>query len=1096
MPGPSLNRVVQFLRRATDPAGGDEDGELLRRFVAAREEAAFAGLVRRHGAMVLGVCRRVLDDAHEAEDAFQATFLVLARRAAAVRKQDSVASWLYGVAYRVALKARTASARRNPGSGAATEPASADDPAAEAAWRELRPVIDEELSHLPEKYRAPLILCYLEGKTNEEAARLLGWTKGTVSGRLARARDLLRPRLARRGLGLAGGGVAVLLAQHGAPTASAALLETTISAVLAGRLSAPAAAIAGGVMRAMFLKKLTTLAALVVGLGIVAGGVGLLRQSAPGGEEQRRPSAPRGEEQPEKAKPGVVFTLPEESKKEADDLPKLQGVWQAVTLEHNGEKLSAEAAQKFRVVIRDNTITFDPEGNKREASFALATGSKPKAILLKTDPKAPMVCGIYEVTDRELKICLDNDTGKTTPTEFATKRNSGLTLIELRRVPEAKAGDEKRYSFSMKDKPWKEVIDWFADQSGLAFSGVYKPTGNFTFVSPPGKQYTLPEIIDILNESLMPQKYILITRTQTFTLWPADERLSDGPKGSVSIEDLPKYGKSEIVRVNVRVKSGKAADLAPDLRKQMSAWGDVIVIEPTNQLILIDTVASLREIVKTLQASGALEAKTPAEKRYTFSMKDKPWKDIGEWFADVSGLRYTGKETPPGTFTFNGPKDKQYTIPEIVDIINDALLADKKAPYLLIRRPRQPPAGTFAFVPADEKVPPASRIELDELDKYGRTEIVFVMLKLKGGHSADVTAALRKLQSPWGSATSSAGGLRLTLIDTAGSVREIVKALKEGDLLDEPETHPLRTFKDSDSPIRAVAFSPDGKTLWTCPEDGRVSAWDVATGKKRASLNGDGNKWVAMAVSPDGKYVLTGGIIQATEGKGDDARKVDAGVMAGYSAGLKGIWYEVSPSTVRAVAYSPDGKRAAGACDDGGVLIRDAETGKAIMAPGHGRQYGPLAAVAFSPDGKLVAAAGDEGKIRFWDVATGKEVRLIDAGRGKITSLAFSPDGRSLLTTSGGQLVRVWDVATGKDMRIQEAVRANVNTAIFSPDGKRFAWGVDNGAVRLHDVGGSKVIASYENQKKAVTGLAFSPDGKTLAAATAGGTAYLWDVAK
>ena len=112
MSGPSLNRVVHFLRRAAAPAGGEEDGELLRRFVAAGEEAAFAGLVRRHGAMVLGVCRRLLDDAHEAEDAFQATFLVLARRAAAVRKQDSVASWLYGVAHRVAWRAKVAAARR------------------------------------------------------------------------------------------------------------------------------------------------------------------------------------------------------------------------------------------------------------------------------------------------------------------------------------------------------------------------------------------------------------------------------------------------------------------------------------------------------------------------------------------------------------------------------------------------------------------------------------------------------------------------------------------------------------------------------------------------------------------------------------------------------------------------------------------------------------------------------------------------------------------------------------------------------------------------------------------------------------------------
>jgi RNA polymerase sigma factor (sigma-70 family) len=1082
-----MNRVVRFLRRATAPAGGEEDGELLRRFVAAREEAAFAGLVRRHGAMVLGVCRRLLDDAHEAEDAFQATFLVLARRAAAVRKQDSVASWLYAVAYRVSLKARAAATHRQKPGGEAAEPASTADPAAEAAWRELRPVIDEELSRLPEKYRAPLVLCYLEGKTNEEAARLLGWTKGTVSGRLARARDLLRPRLARRGLALAAGSVAVLLAQRGAAPSSAALVETTANAVLTGSLSAPAAALARGVIRAMFVKKLTTLAALVVGLGIVSGGAGLMKQYAPGGE------------QPPKGKPGVVFTLPEEPKKEADDLQKLQGAWQAVALEHNGDKLSAEAVKKFRVVIKDNTITFDPDGNKREASFALGTESKPRSIFLKGDPKASLVRGIYDVTDKELKICFDNDEGKVTPTEFATKADSGLTLITLQRAAAAiaKAPEEKRYAFSMKNKPWKEVIDWFADQTGLAFSGTYVPKGTFTFTPPEGKQYSIPEIVDIINEALQAEKdgkYLLVRRTQTFSLVPADERLPDGNKNTVAIEDLPKYGKSEIVRVDVRLKSGKAADWAPQLRKLMSAWGDAIPIEQTNQLILIDRVANLQEMIKTLQAGGALEAKAPEEKRFTVEMKDKPWKDVTEWFADVSGLRYTGKETPPGTFTFSGPKDKQYTIPEIVDVINDALLADKKAPYLLIRRPKQPPAGTFDFVPADKRVPAVPRTDLEDLDKFGRTEIVWVMLKLKGGQSAEVIATLRKLQSPWGSATTSGGGLRMSLIDTTASVREIVKTLRAAGALDEDAAP--RTFKGSGSPVRGVAYTPDGKTIWTCPEDGRVSAWDVATGKVRASLNADGNKWVSMAVSPDGKYVLCGGITQATEGKGDDTRKVDAGVMALYSAGLKSIWHEVSPSAVRAVAFSPDGKRVAGACDDGGILIRDAETGKAILAPGHGRQHGPLTTVAFSPDGKTLAAGSRDTVVRLWDVATGKELRALPEHKGVVTAVVFSPDGRHLLTACGDCAVQMWDVASGKELRQWVAATKGVQSVAFSPDGKLIATGGTTGPVALWDAVTGKELSHHEGHKGAVNSVAFSPDGKMIVTAGADGEVRGWGVGK
>src|SRR5262249_48128930 len=155
-------------------------------------------LVRRHGPLVLGVCRRVLRDRHAAEDAFQATFLILLRRARSLDRRGSVASWLYTVAYHVALRARADAARRPPPARPVPQPP-------EAGWADLQPVLDEELGRLPDSYRAVVVLCYLEGKTNVEAARLLGWPVGTVKGRLARARDLLRARLTRRGITLSAG---------------------------------------------------------------------------------------------------------------------------------------------------------------------------------------------------------------------------------------------------------------------------------------------------------------------------------------------------------------------------------------------------------------------------------------------------------------------------------------------------------------------------------------------------------------------------------------------------------------------------------------------------------------------------------------------------------------------------------------------------------------------------------------------------------------------------------------------------------------------------------------------------------------------------
>jgi RNA polymerase sigma factor (sigma-70 family) len=192
------------------PADDEQtDRELLRRFAADQNEEAFAALVRRHGPLVLGVCRRVLGHVQDAEDVFQATFLVLACKAASIRKHESLASWLYGVAHRQAMKL-VAEAARCRGIDQLAEIPPQPDPAVEVETRELRQVLDEEVSRLPEKYRIPLLLCCLAGKTHEQAAREMGWPTGSMSRWLDRARTLLRERLARRGVVLTAASLAVL----------------------------------------------------------------------------------------------------------------------------------------------------------------------------------------------------------------------------------------------------------------------------------------------------------------------------------------------------------------------------------------------------------------------------------------------------------------------------------------------------------------------------------------------------------------------------------------------------------------------------------------------------------------------------------------------------------------------------------------------------------------------------------------------------------------------------------------------------------------------------------------------------------------------
>src|SRR5262245_36020438 len=198
--------LVGYLRRLRirpEPERSS-DASLLSRFISERDESAFAALVDRHGPLVFQVCRRVLGDVHDAEDAFQAAFLVLARKAAFVYPPESLTAWLHGVAYRVALKARSARYRQHcvtqPLAEAVTDPH--PEPPADVSSREVHATVDEEVQRLPKVYRLPVILCCLEGRSLEEAAGLLGWTLGSVKGRLERGRARLHHRLARRGMTL------------------------------------------------------------------------------------------------------------------------------------------------------------------------------------------------------------------------------------------------------------------------------------------------------------------------------------------------------------------------------------------------------------------------------------------------------------------------------------------------------------------------------------------------------------------------------------------------------------------------------------------------------------------------------------------------------------------------------------------------------------------------------------------------------------------------------------------------------------------------------------------------------------------------------
>jgi RNA polymerase sigma factor (sigma-70 family) len=277
-----LDTVLRHIREiVTTEAGRDlSDRHLLYAFATRRDEAAFEALVRRHGPTVLGVARRLLGNIHDAEDVFQATFLVLARRAASVRKAEALASWLHGIAYRMARNVRRAAARRRAHEGQA-QARVPRGPAWEVGWREAQALIDEEIQRLPDKYRAVFVLCCLESQGREDAARRLGLKAGTVASRLAEARRRLQKRLAARGVSLSAVlGAGALWPDAGTAAVSAGLAGATARAATAytggegaaGTVSARAVPLAEGVRKAGLAARFRTGAVLVLALGLAAAG--------------------------------------------------------------------------------------------------------------------------------------------------------------------------------------------------------------------------------------------------------------------------------------------------------------------------------------------------------------------------------------------------------------------------------------------------------------------------------------------------------------------------------------------------------------------------------------------------------------------------------------------------------------------------------------------------------------------------------------------------------------------------------------------------------------------------------------------------------
>ena len=548
--------IVQHLRKIVRRIDGPEisDGQLLEAFVTDRDAAAFESLVQRHGPMVLGVCRRVLRDPHDAEDAFQATFLVLARKAASVSPREMVGNWLYGVAHTTAVRARAANAKRRQRERQVLE---MPEPQAlrEEPHDDLQQLLDEELARLPDKHRVPIVLCDLEGRPRREVARQLKIPEGTLSSRLTTARRTLAKRLTRRGLALSGGALAMAMSHEAASAGVPALLvRATVQAAIlaaagqttAGLISVQVAALTQGVLNSMFVTKLKSITLLLV-IAVLSVGAGLVyttQAAETPGNGTAKPSPKQVAERP-KARQGNTTSNRPRAKTKDEEV--IQGVWMPIGFEDDSKSVVFDECS-IRLFVTNEFWICKNGDEDRLFSYKIRPEQSPKQVDLTArsnagDVAKHVISGIYEIDGDTLRVC-ESDGRR--PTKFSTRDGAKNRLLTYRRcytrVYENK-GDEQGKQI----KPEAAQRDKEKDGRNLAIK-VYKVSG----------------LTDqaVREESGANSLIRVITKTIEPGSW---SELG----GSGSIEYLPATG-SLVVRQTAEIQKQVQA-LLDDLRKSAKA---------------------------------------------------------------------------------------------------------------------------------------------------------------------------------------------------------------------------------------------------------------------------------------------------------------------------------------------------------------------------------------------------------------------------------------------------------------------------------------------------------------------------------------------
>jgi RNA polymerase sigma factor (sigma-70 family) len=918
-----LDTVLHHLRRlAGAPRPGEStDAQLLQRFARKRDEAAFALLVQRHGPMVLGVCRRVLGNSHDAEDAFQATFLILARKAAAVGWRDSVAAWLYTVAYRLALRVRSHAARRRFHEREMMH-IRRIEVAGGRGQQDWVPLLDEELSRLPEKYRAPLVLCYLHEYSHVQAAQALGWPVGSMSKRLARGRELLRRGLARRGISLAGGGLAVALGAEARAALPAELGEATVGAALAfasGAPAGPAAGLAKEVLRALLFSKLRVTALVLLLLSAVASASLLAQQmltTVPG--EENPPDVEAAEPKPT----GVDRygdPLPEGTIARLGTVRFRQELVSLLAYSPDGQEL-ASGGSDGRVRL------WDPITGKERAHFEgrqgsinafafsadgtyLASGSHDHTIYLR------------DVRTRKLLRILqghaDQVLGVTFSPDGTLLASSGYDATV--RIWDVATG--------------QEVVCFRADKPGFFETPVA--------FSPDGK--TLLAGAGIRDRPAAGMKYVI--RRWEVASWN---------------EQQPLQGHTDHIRGMVFTPNGKSL-LTASLDKSIRLW-DWATGKEERRWEEPEYVCCL-----TLSADGKVMA--AGEMKGMLVLWDgASGRELARWKAspdELSGLAFS---------------------PDGKTLASAALASDIRLWDPATGRRLNPSAEThgwitcLAFAADGRRLAVEAAGRLDEAVRLYDTRTWEERAQIDNPqdrvgnilfspNGQVLASALRELAAIrlWDADT---GVLRGRIPCPSDGVESIafspagdrLAALNNKDLViwDAVTEKLLLRRQVAGEPLSQLAYAPSGGILAVAGADGLILL-DAATGEKRQQFGQPVSGPNFVVFSPDGRT-----LVSPTRGNAPGDECTDLCLWEA-ATGSERCRLHGQQGQVLAAAFSPDGRLLATASRGEEVIhLWAAATGKEVRRlTGH---RGGVRALAFSPDGKLLASGDADSCVLIWDM--------------------------------------------------------------------------------------------------------------------------------